>query len=207
MSQTSLNLGEQVAVDFFVKHKLRCERFAEQEMRLGKTPDFRVFKESEFVLYSEAKHVQEDTWLEDQLRNAPPLAIVGGARHDPAFNKLGGHIHQAAKQFHAVNPNGDYPNVLVLTSSEKGCTFSDLISTITGNFYSESGTIDPIYTSVSEGRIRNEKRTIDLYVFKDEYPGGRPYEHIFFNNGSKHYHRLTELLGSDPAKHRLIPAS
>ena len=177
-------------------------------MKKGKTPDFRVFKDAEFVLYSEAKHSQEDTWLEDLMAEAPPPAIVGGGvRHDPAFNKLGGHIYQAAKQFLAVNPNGDYPNVLVLTSSEKGCTFADLISTITGNFYAESGAVDPIYKSVSEGRIKDVKHTIDLYVFKDEYPGGKPYEHIFYNNGSKHYHRLSELLGSDPAKHRLVPAS
>src|ERR1700724_3167483 len=99
MSQSTLNLGEQNAVAFFAKHELRCERFTEQEMRQGKTPDFRVFKEAEFALYSEAKHVQEDTWLEDLLAESPPLEIVGGARQDPAFNKLGGHIYQAAKQF------------------------------------------------------------------------------------------------------------
>jgi len=29
-------------------------------------------------------------------------------------------------------------------------------------FYSESGSIDPIFKEFSEGRIREEKRTIDL---------------------------------------------
>jgi hypothetical protein len=149
--------GEQNAVAFFAKHGLRCERFTEQERRQGKTPDFKVFKEAEFVLYSEAKHIQEDNWLEDLMTDAPPLAIVGGTRHDPAFNKLGGHIYQAAKQFLAVNPNGDYPNVLVLTSSDKGCTFSDLISTITGNFYAESGAVDPIYKSENHRHASSHK--------------------------------------------------
>jgi hypothetical protein len=109
MELSGLNVGERVAVNFFAKHGLRCERFTEQEMRQGKTPDFRVFKGAEFAAYSEAKHVQEDKWLEDQLKAAPPMTIVGGSRHDPAFNRLSGHIHEAAKQFEAVNPSHDYP--------------------------------------------------------------------------------------------------
>ena len=208
VNHSSLNVGEQVAVEFFAKYRLRCERFTEREMRQGKTPDFRVFKETEFVLYGEAKHVQEDTWLDDQLNAAPPMTIVGGARPDPAFNRLSAHIHIAAKQFHAVNPNRDYPNVLVFTSSDRGCMFTDLVSTLTGNFYAESGAIDPIYKNISEGRIREQKFTIDLYVFKDDFPGGRNNEHIYFQNqGSKPYLRLCELLSSDPSHHKVIPQS
>jgi len=203
MDQNSLNIGEQIAVDFFAKHDMRCMRFTDQEMRQSKTPDFRVFKNTEFVLYSEAKHVQEDTWLEDQLNAAPPMTLVGGLRHDPAYNRLSAHIHQAAKQFQAVNPSREYPNVLVFTSSDKGCMFTDLISTLTGNFYAESGAIDPIYKNISDGRIKEEKYTIDLYVFKDDFPSGREKEHIYFQNkGSKHYFRLCELLGSDPSLFR-----
>ena len=208
METSTLNVGEQNAVNFFAKYGLACERFTEQEMRQGKTPDFRVFKGAEFVLYGEAKHIQEDTWLDDQLKEAPPMTSVGGARHDPAFNRLSGHIHEAAKQFQAVNPGHEYPNVLVFTSSDRGCTFTDLIFTLTGNFYAETGAIDPIYKNVSEGRIRTEKYTIDLYVFKDDFPGGLGTEHIYFQNkGSKHYFRLCELLGSDPLTHKLVPQS
>ena len=208
MNQSSLNIGEQVAVDFFTKHGLRSVRFTDQEMRQSKTPDFRIFKDTQFVLYSEAKHVQEDTWLEDQLSAAPPMTLVGGLRHDPAFNRLSGHIHEAAKQFKAVNPDREYPNVLVLTSSDRGCTFTDLIFTLTGNFYAESGAVDPIYKNISDGRIKAEKFTIDLYVFKDDFPGGLDKEHIYFQNkGSEHYFRLCELIGSDPSSHKVIPQS
>ena len=205
MNQTGLNIGEQVAIAFFAKHGLRCERFSEPEMRQGKTPDFRVFKGEEFVLYSEAKHAQKDAWLDDQLSEAPPMTLVGGPRHDPVFNRLSGHIHRAAEQFQAVNPNHEYPNVLVITSSDRSCMFTDLISTLTGNFYSENGDIDPIYKSVSEGRIKEEKYAIDLYVFKDDFPGGRTEEHMYFQRDSTHYRRLCELLGSDPSLHRVIP--
>ena len=206
MEIPGLNVGEQVAVEYFAKYDLRCVRFTEPEMHQGKTQDFRVFKGTEFVLYSEAKHIQEDTWLDDQLNAGPPMTLVWGLRHDPAFNRLSGHIDQAAKQFQAVNPNREYPNVLVFTSSDRGCMFTDLVSTLTGNFYAESGAIDPIYKSISEGRIREEKYTIDLYVFKDAFPGGRKKEHIYFQNkGSRHYLRLSELLRSDPSSHKVIP--
>lgn len=48
----------------------RAERFSKSEMRQGKTPDFRVFKGADFVLYCESKHVQYDDWLDKQLANA-----------------------------------------------------------------------------------------------------------------------------------------
>jgi hypothetical protein len=107
-----------------------------------------------------------------------------------------------------VNPNREYPNVLVFTSSDRGCMFTDLISTLTGNFYAEGGAVEPIYKSVSDGRIKAEKYTIDLYVFKDDFPGGLDKEHVHFQNkGSKHYLRLCELLGSNPSLHKVIPQS
>lgn len=146
-------------------------------------------------------------FLRFRSADAPPMTIEGGTRHDPAFNRLSAHIHEAAKQFCAVNPAHEYPNVLVFTSSDRGCTFTDLISTLTGNFYGESGVIDPIYKNVSEGRIKEDMFLIDLYVFKDDFPGGKPYEHVYFQKDSKHYLRLCELLGSDPASHRVVPQS
>lgn len=76
-----MNIGEQNALDRLAKYG-RCERFTDRQMQLGKTPDFRVFKGTEFVFYGEAKHVQDDTWLADQLNVAPPMTLVGGLRHD-----------------------------------------------------------------------------------------------------------------------------
>jgi len=32
--------------------RLRCERFTKQEMRVGKTPDFKVYGREKFALYS-----------------------------------------------------------------------------------------------------------------------------------------------------------
>ncbi len=204
MAKSALNLGEQFAVEFLARHGLRAERFSKAEMKQSKTPDFRVFKGSEFVLYSESKHVQYDEWLDKQLENAEPLEIVGGLRHDPLFNRLADRIHDAAKQFDAVNHDHEFPNVLIFTNSDTHCGFPDLLGVLTGNFYAESGAVEPIYKQVSEGRIRDEKLTIDLYVLLNEWKGTEQNGLLYFNNGSKQYAALSALLGSDPAKHRRI---
>jgi hypothetical protein len=88
----------------------------------------------------------------------------GGLRHDPIYNRLADRIHEAAKELHAVNLDHEFPNVLIFTNSDTHCGFTDLLGVLTGNFYAEGGTIEPIYKEISEGRIREEKPTIDLYV-------------------------------------------
>ena len=66
------------------------------------------------------------------------------------------------------------------------------------------GAVEPIYKEISEGRIREEKLTIDLYVWLNEWEGKQQKGRLYFNNGSKHYAALSALLGSDPAKHRRV---
>ena len=197
------NLGEEFAIEWLVRHGLRAERFSKEETRRGKTPDF-VFKVTEFVLYCESKHLQYDEWLDKQLADAQPLEIVGGLRHDPIYNRLADRIHDAAKQFEAVNPDHEFPNVLIFTNSDTHCGFPDLLSVLTGNFYAEGGVVDPIFKQISEGRIREEKLKIDLYVWLNEWKGKQQKGTLYFNAGSKHYAALSALLGSDPANHRRV---
>lgn len=201
-ANSGLNLGEQVAIDFCASHGLQCERFIKAEIRTGKTSDFRVYKGEQLVFYCEAKHVQHDDWLDEQLEKARPEEIVGGLRPDPICNRIAGHIHEGAKHFKAVNHDRQYPNVLVFTNSDTSCGFGDLVSTLTGNFYAKGGTVDPIYKRVSEGRIREEKLTIDLYVWFDKWRCGK--KKSFFIKGSPHYPALCALLASDPTRHRHV---
>lgn len=198
--------GEQVAIDFLASHGLWAVRFAKHELRQGKTPDFRVFNSAGgLVLYCEAKRVQYDEWLDKQLKTAKPLAIVGGARPDPVFNRLCGHIHNAAKQFAAVNPKRELPNVLVLTNSDSHCTFhGDLIGVLTGNFYGEGGVVDRIYGQYAGGRIKQEKLAIDLYVWCDRWDSAQREPRRYFWRDSPHYGALCKVLNSDPAAHRKV---
>jgi hypothetical protein len=116
---------------------------------------------------------------------------------------LADRIHDAAKQFAAVNPNHEVPNVLVLTNSDQQCGFLDLLGVLTGNLYVEGGGVEPIYKSISEGRIREEKLTIDLYVWLNEWKGEAQKGSMYFISG-RHYESLCKLLGSDPARHRRL---
>ncbi len=196
-----INLGEKFAETYWARHGLKAERFTREEIGQGKTPDFRVFKSGELVAFCEAKHVQHDDWLDKKLETAKPLEIVGGLRHDPVFNRLVAHIHKAYKQFMSVNPDRKYPNVLVFMNSDKQCDNRDLVAVMTGNFYVEGGGAEPIYTAYSEGRIKEEKFAIDLYVWFEELKGrDEKGFHYFITNGP-HYAALCALLGSDSSKH------
>jgi hypothetical protein len=198
-----MDASEQAAENFLQKLGLRVERFSKDEMQRGKTPDFRAFKADELVLYCEAKHVQRDEWLDEALQKAQPGELVGGLREsDPIFNRLTSHTHQAVKQFDAVNPSQAYPNVLFFTNSDKACLYDDLISVLTGSFYSAGGAVDPIYKQYSEGRIKEEKSRIDLFVWWNDWITREPKPH--FMNRSSHYLALCKLLNSDPASHRVL---
>ena len=199
-----MDIAEQFAVDYLARNSLRAERFSKAEMRLGKTPDFRVLRNTELVAFCEAKHIQHDNWLEEQLKDAAPLQIVGGPRPDPIPNRLTAHIHKAAQQFAAVNPKHDYPNILVMANTDEHCTFhGDLIGVLTGNFYGKDGVVEPIFEQFSNGRIREEKVTIDVFVWWDCWKGEqRP--RLWFWHNSKHYMDMCSLLGSDPRAHRKV---
>ncbi len=196
------NLGEQFAEVYWERHGLKAERFSTAEIGQGKTPDFRVLRSGKLVAFCEAKHIQYDDWLDEKLETARAGELVGGLRHDPIFNRLVGHVHKAYKQFTAVNPNREYPNVLVFMNSDKQCDNRDLVAVMTGNAYIEGGGVESIYTAYSEGRIKEEKFAIDLYLWFDESKGeGQKGFHYFISNGP-HYAALCALLGTDPSKHR-----
>ena len=202
-----MEAAEQYAEAYLTGLSLRPERFSKQEMRLGKTPDFRVFRDSDLVAYCEAKHVQHDEWLDQQLEAAQPLQLVGGLRPDPVFNRLTAHIHKAAQQFAAVNPQRVYPNILVLANFDRACEFRDqLLGVLTGNFYGEGSVVEPIFEQFSNGRILYEKVTIDAYVWWDGWKNDPRPRHWYWEN-SPRYATVSMLLKTDPAAHRKVPAS
>ena len=108
MSKAKLD-GEARVEEFLSTNYLRVERYTKALMRLGRTPDFRVFAGNDFAFFCEVKTAQEDEWLDKQLAAAPPLTLVGGARPDSTYNRISGQIHSAVGQFDAVNREMDYP--------------------------------------------------------------------------------------------------
>jgi hypothetical protein len=96
--------------------------FSKTEKRSGKTPDFRVFSGEEIIFYCEVKSISKDHWLrnrlEEQSKSAAPNEFAGGARNDPVFNRVSSDIHEAVKQFDAVNKDLIHPNVLAFVNHD-----------------------------------------------------------------------------------------
>lgn len=103
---------EQIIEDYLKSIGLYCIRFSKAEMRQGKTPDYRVYKNNELKFFCEVKTVE----------------AIGVGGDDPVFNKLTDDIHEAMKQFNAVNLEENYPNVLAFVNhnEEDFYGFTDL---------------------------------------------------------------------------------
>ena len=166
--------------------------FSKKEKRAGKTPDFRVQLNNEFVFYCEVKSSPPDAWLDNQLSGVVQGELAGGVRSDPIFNRLAADIYEAAGQFNAFNEDQNYPNVLALVNHDKNCGFDDLVSVLTGNFYSDSRKAYPIYRQFSHGRIKEKKDQIHLFIWLDD----NGLDHLLFSQmNSAHHASLCKWLG------------
>ncbi|MGD0200916.1 MAG: hypothetical protein ABSD27_09225 [Bryobacteraceae bacterium] len=194
--------GEAQVSAYLTAQGLLVERFDKAAMRQGRTPDFRVLAGGRLAFYCEVKTAQEDEWLERQLRNAPPLTLVGGARSDPTYNRVSNQIHSAAGQFESVNPGCEYPNVLAIVNNDFEAGMPDLVAVLTGNAYTENGSVLPWYRNFSEGRIREEKIRIHLYLWFDE--GESEPKKFWMQSHAAHHSALCRHLGIDPAQIRQI---
>ncbi|KFI22276.1 hypothetical protein [Nitrosococcus oceani] len=185
--------ADEVRVKDFLESKgLAPERFTKQEIRAGKTPDFRVLLNGDLQFFCEVKSSQESRWLDEQLENSEAGQLVGGSRNDLIFNRLASDVHQAISQFDAVNGEWEVPNVLALVNHDEMCGFNDVLAVVTGNFYAENGAAHPIYRQFSHGRIREEKRRIDLFIWLDDY---KPHRLLFSQTNEGHHAKLLAGFG------------
>jgi hypothetical protein len=182
----------------FTPRGLQLQRFTQTETLAGKTPDFRVFQLGNLVAFCEAKSPRDD-WLDDQLDVAAPMQLVGGLRNDPTFNRIARHVEKAASQFDAVNPGRMLPNILVFVNHDKASSYSDLRETLTGMFHAEGGERFPTMTHISEGRLGEIKRRIDLYTWIDARTK-RIQGHVFGEGLPEHVKAICYLLGLDASK-------
>lgn len=144
---------------------LVLEKIPEQA-GISKTPDFQILSWRGLSAYCELKSPTGDDWLDRELANAQPGQIVGGARHDPTFNRIGRHIRNAAEQFDAVNPSRQFPNVLVFVNHDHMSVPSDLFETITGRFPASDGSRDLTMPHTANWVSKHTAR-IDLCIWID----------------------------------------
>jgi len=187
--------SERILKEFLGKYKLSVERFSKEEMKAGKTPDYKVFFEGQLSFYCEVKNSEKDRWLDDLLDESEPGRSVGGSRNDPIFNRLTGHIHKATKQFNAVNSDEKKPNVLAFHNEDKNAGFLDLLAVTTGNFFAEDGSVLPFYKNFSEGRVKRDIERIHLFIWLDEF---KPYKFLFNTINARYQSELCRTFGFDP---------
>ena len=193
---------EQVVKDFLSGYGLRSEKFDKTQIGIGKTPDFRIFINTDLVFYCEVKNAQKDMWLDEKIAKADPgEIIVGGIRKDPVFNRLSAHIHKAHKQFDAVNKNESLPNVLAFYNEDKQSGFLDLLAVTTGNFYAEGGEVYPIYKNFSEGRIKADIEKIHLIIWLDVH---KPYRFMFNLANNRFQNELCSIFEYDPKQLEIV---
>lgn len=187
--------AEEIAEKWIRTRGFVPKRFSKQEKKNSKTPDFSVFKGKELLFFCEVKSSRDD-FLNDLLNNAEPGEIVGGARNDPTHNRISNDINKASKQFLAVNPGHDHPNVLASVNYDRNSDFMDIINVASGNFIDDEGRHHPIYKKYSEGRTKEALEIIDLIVW---FNGVSTQEKYFFTmkNINQHQH-ICEILGVDP---------
>jgi hypothetical protein len=183
-------------------HDLQALPFSKEEAHAGKTPDFRVMDGAGLFAYCEVKSPR-DEWLDSQIDQAEPGVIVGGLRSDPVFNRLSKMIEKAGEQFDAVNPDRSVPNILAIVNHDEASHPGDLIETLTGMFNADNCTRHPTMPHISEGRIREAKYRIDLYVWIDGRTG-RVHGYLFSESVPAHVDALCAKLGLEKAGIRRV---
>ncbi|RTL72810.1 MAG: hypothetical protein EKK41_02750 [Hyphomicrobiales bacterium] len=137
----------------------------------GPRPDFRIQSWRGFAGFCEVKSPRDD-WIDEQLKQAPPMTVVGGARSDPTFNRIARNIEKAVRQFDAVNSHHRVPNVLVIVNHDCNSGFADLCETLTGHFRADSGETYPTNMRIAT-RLGSKRKRVDLYCWIDDYRGRR----------------------------------
>jgi hypothetical protein len=170
----------------FQPREIVLQRFSKEETTKGKTPDFKLMKESKLCGYCELKSPRGDDWI------FKPSELVMETWHSPTSNNLARQITSAAEQFDAINPHHELPNVLVLVNHAVGRTRSDLHVTLAGIPVSGG---PPLLTLKPDhlNEMREAARRIDLFLWVD--PQNRSWQPLYVNDAA-HRSALCSLFGT-----------
>lgn len=179
---------EEIVKEWMQGFSLESERYTKKEMRTGlKTPDFKVYKKKKLQFLCEVKAVIENS----------------NTSNDTTPNQLTNDIHDSFKKFKDVNPEHSVPNVLAFVNRKITAGVDYLEDVLTGHWYMDDGKAYPFYVYYSEGRIKNEKSEIDLYLWLE----GRDKVKLRFTGVfKKHFENLCKLFGITPTEVKNINA-
>ena len=132
------------------------------------------------------------------LDSVRPGELAGGVRNDPIYNRIANAIHTAARQLVSANPDHETLNILVLVNRDKQAKYQDFVSITTGKFDPLAGIHDKTHEHFSEGRIREEKYKIDLYVWLDAFKEGLPELRGYFFGNYENRPKVCSVFGIKP---------
>lgn len=178
--------AEKQVENWLKQYQLQPKRYTRAELRNGRrTPDFRVYQAGVEKFFCEVKSV------------LPSVKGTGGGS-DPIPNRLTDDIHDACKKFIDSNPSHLLPNVLTFVQCDM-CSGVDYLEDVyLGHWLMDDGTAYPFYVKYANGRIKEEKTIIDLYLWF----GGNSVEFRFTGTHSQHYIELCRLFGRNQ---RIVP--
>jgi hypothetical protein len=197
---------EALVAEFWKEKGFDAQRFEKAETRFSKTPDFKLYRDERLVAFCEVKTFQHDSWLDRKLKNAASGELAGGLRPDPIYNRISNAVHAAIQQLETANPKHEYLNFLALVNRDMTATCEDLTSVLTGYWDPLHGVLEKTSTAYSEGRIREGKRKIDLYVWLEPSQNKPLKPRLFFfgNENDETRDRICKMLGVNPNKFKGI---
>jgi hypothetical protein len=97
-----------------------------------------------------------------------------------------------------------HPNVLAIVNGDNMAGFTDLIQVLTGNAYCESGEVISMFREYSEGRIREEKLRVHLYLWFNDWKLGPP-QMFFPELHAAHHAALCQHFSVDSTSMKRLP--
>ena len=173
------------------KPAFEVKEFSKKEKKGSKTPDFRVYSEGRLAFFCEVKGISQN--------------VPSGVHADSIYNRITTKIHEAVQQFEAVNPTGAESNALAFVTDDDFWDEDDLIQTMKGTFDADNGSCDRIYIKYSQGRIKDEKYRIHLYIWmRAVFHRNQPRTYLLFSEDEHHYKALCQLFCVDPGGVKLV---
>lgn len=166
----------------FTPNGIELEPYSEEELKRGKTPDFKLNKDGALCGYCELKSPRDDHVLE-----APEPGGVT-KRKIPYPKKLANQVCNASAQFKAVNPDHVHPHVLVFVSHSPNIQRRDLLATIAGL---DNGPPFMLGKKLQH-KVWAAARNIDLFLWIDAK--GRVVQHLVAND-AKHKSEALAMFG------------
>lgn len=166
---------------------IELEPYSDAELRLGKTPDFKLLKDGGLRGYCELKSPRDDFTFEKPADGGPVIR-----KNVPFYRKLGSHVRDAAQQFDAVNPNHKLPNIMVFVCHCPDIERRDLIATIAGLPVPDSNRRIFMLGRKMQEQVVTAARRIDLFLWIDAE--GKLLQHLS-PNGAPHQQAALDLLG------------